>query len=409
MASGVLAQGLAHTHAKVASSQAILASSGALQNITALLPPALVPYVDATIGRLSDTLAGSSEFLEAQGISPTIVYSTLACAALALPIGMSRYFYPGRSDLSPFASQPDSRGPYVTEDDFSYITSEDLERSLDSRGRHAESSNGREEDDVLLVKSEAVIYPIHFPAFSIGDGKLYVRDVRDRVGLVLELSRAQTSRIRLYYKGRQLKELEVPIRTYGVKNNSELLLVIPDSGATDDESDSSEEEVIVKDPRDQQQQQRRKKKKGKSGNKKKKSSKSQRDEEPSAGSNLDIPGSAAESTSGAPSRHPSRVPSPSVPSGAVAQLDAIRNHFESELAPLCRSFMADPPRDPKKCEDEHRKISETVLQHVILKLDEVDTGGDPDIRAKRKALVNYVQGLLNDMDKRLPAGVKANR
>lgn len=397
----------------MASSQTILASSGALQNITALLPPALVPYVDATIGRLSDTLAGSSEFLEAQGVSPTIVYSTIACAALVLPIGMSRYFYPGRNDLSPFASQADSRGPYVTEDDFSYITSEDLERSLDHRDRHAEPSNGREEDDVLLVKSEAVIYPIHFPAFSIGDGKLYVRDVRDRVGLVLELSRAQTSRIKLYYKGMQLKELEVPIRTYGVKNNSELLLVIPESGASDDdEDDSSEEEVIVRDSRNQPQQQRRKKKKGKSGGKKKKSSRSQRDEDPSLGSNLEIPNSAVDSTSGDSSKRLSgdhSATASSASSGAIAQLDTIRNHFDSELAPLCRAFVTDPPRDAKKCEDEHRKISETVLQHVILKLDEVDTGGDPDIRAKRKALVNYVQGLLNDMDKNLPAGVKSNR
>lgn len=394
----------------MASSQAILASSGALQNITALLPPSLVPYVDATLGRLSDTLAGSSEFLEAQGVSPTIVYSTLACAALALPIGMSRYFYPGRNDLSPYASQSDSRGPYVTEDDFSYITSEDLERSLDDPRSRQAPTNGKEDDDVLLVKCETVTYPIHFPAFSIGDGKLYVKDVRDRVGLVLELNRSQTARTRLFYKGRQLKELEVPIRTYGVKNNSELLVVVPEGGPSEDDSDSSEEEVIVKDPRDQQQQQRRKKKKGsKSGNKKKKSSRAPRDDEASLGANLDIPSSTADSGSGAPSKHPSRAPSPSVPSGPLSQLETIRNHFDAELAPLCRSFMADPPRDPKKCEDEHRKISETVLQHVILKLDEVDTGGDPDIRAKRKALVNYVQGMLNDMDTKLPAGVKANR
>ncbi|KAJ1328925.1 BAG domain-containing protein [Microdochium nivale] len=324
---------------------------------------------------------------------------------------MSRYFYTGRSDLSPYASQSDSRGPYVTEDDFSYITSEDLERSLeDPRSRQAPANGTKEDDDVLLVKYETITYPVHFPAFSIGDGKLYVKDVRDRVGLVLELSRSQTARIRLFYKGRQLKELEVPIRTYGVKNNSELLLVIPEGGASEDDSDSSEEEVIVKDSRDQQQQPRRKKKKGgKSGGKKKRSSKSSRDDEPSLGANLDVPSSTVDSGSGAPSNHPSRVPSPSMASGATAQLDAIRSHFDSELAPLCRSFIAETPQDAKKCEDEHRKLSETVLQHVILKLDEIDTGGDPDIRAKRKSLVNYVQGMLNEMDTKLPAGVKANR
>jgi hypothetical protein len=71
--------------------------------------------------------------------------------------------------------------------------------------------------------------------------------------------------------------------------------------------------------------------------------------------------------------------------------------------------MRHPPKTAKKLEDEHRKISETVMQHVLLKLDEIDTGGDPDIRARRKDLVNYVQDVLKEVDDMLPAGVKPNR
>lgn len=351
---------------------------------------------------------------------PTIVYSTLACAALALPIGMSRYFYSGRSDLSPFASQTDSYGvPHVTDEDFSYITSEDLENSAHSSGRGGYDSRprqppsaGPEEDDVLLVKHRGVTYPIHFPAFSIGDGKLYVKDVRNRIGIVMELNRAQTQRVKMLYKGRQLKEQDVPIRTYGVKNNSELLLVIPEGSLSDDEDSESSEEVIVKDPKEQVQKQR-KKKNNKSGKKKKKSTRTPADSETTLGSNLDVPQQQGEThsgrTSAEPSRHPSRVPSPAVPSGPVEKIAAIRSHFDTELAPLCDEFIANPPSDAKKCEDEHRKLSETVLQHVLLKLDEVDTGGDPEIRAKRKALVNHVQGVLQEIDKKLPEGVKPNR
>jgi hypothetical protein len=47
------------------------------------------------------------------------------------------------------------------------------------------------------------------------------------------------------------------------------------------------------------------------------------------------------------------------------------------------------------------------MQQVLLKLDEVDTGGDTDIRARRKDLVNYVQAALKEIDDLVPT--KPNR
>ncbi|KAH9901725.1 BAG domain-containing protein [Xylariomycetidae sp. FL2044] len=390
---------------KVASSQAFLASSGALQNITSLLPPALLSYVDTTIGHLSDALTGSNEYLAAQGASPTLVYSTLAgAAAVAVPLVMSRYGWPSnRDNLSPFASQTDSRGvPHVTDDDFSYITSEDLENSLQSPARTYDAQsrqappNSAPEDDVLLIKNKGVTYPVHFPAYSIGDGKLLVEDVRIRAGMVMRLSDRRTQRTKLLYKGRQLKEQKAPVRDYGVKNNSELLTVVPEGTLTDGEDDSSSEEVVVTD------EQKPKKKK----NKRNKKRKGGRPESRDGGANLEVPGQQdgdSRRASPDPSRHPSRVPSPSVPSGPLEKIAAIRNHFETQLLPLCQAFMANPPRDAKKCEDEHRKLSETTMQHVLLKLDEVDTEGKPEIRAKRKELVNYVQDVLKQIDEYIPS------
>lgn len=370
----------------MASNQAILASSGAFQNLTQFLPPGLATYVNATVDQLSGALAGSNEYLAAQGLSPTVIYSTLACAALAVPLGMSRYggWSNHREGLSPFASQDGNGAPRVTEDDFSYITSEDLENSLQA------SSKPKPEDDVLLIKHKGITHPERFPAYSIGDGKLLVEDVRNRVGLVMKVSDKGHKRIKMLYKGRQLKDLAAPIREYSVKNNSEILVVLPEGSPSDDESDSSEE-VVVADPREG------KTSKSKSKNKrKKKKSRSPRD----SAQGLDVPGSGVED-----SRQPSRMPSPpSVPNNPMDKLMAIKSHFNTKLLPLCVEFSANPPRDKKKCEDEHRKISETIMQQVLLKLDEVDAQGDPDIRSKRKQLVNEVHDVLKGIDQHLPAG-----
>lgn len=375
---------------KVASSQTILASSGAFQNLTQYLPPGLATYVNATIGQLSGALAGSNEYLAAQGISPTVIYSTLACAAVAVPIGMSRYGFSGaREGLSPFALQ-DSGAPRVTEEDFSYITSEDLEHSLQEPGaaydpKRQPPASAKAEDDVLLIKNKGITYPVHFPAYSIGDGKLYVRDVRQRVGLVMEVPPKNVRRIKMLYKGRQLKDEEVPIRAYNVKNNSEILVVMPDV-ISDDESDGSEE-VVVADPRDGQS-------KSKSKNKRKK-----KKNRGTLDDSLDGKSDNQES------RQPSRMPSPpQVPNAPLEKLAAIRSHFNSKLLPLCVEFSASPPKDKKKCEEEHLKLSETIMSQVLLKLDEVDAGGDPDIRAKRKELVKQVHDVLKGIDEHLPEG-----
>ncbi|KAI1299464.1 BAG domain-containing protein [Xylaria venustula] len=404
---------------KVASSQAISATSGAFQNITALLPPALQTYLGTTLAHLSDALAGSNEYIESKGASPTTVYSTLVgAAAVALPILMSsRYGWPSmREGLSPFASLASSQdGPHVTDADYSYITSEDLENSLQEperayspQSRRAPRNAVVEEDDVILIKHKSITYPVHFPAFSISDGKLTVNDVRERARTVMDLSSRRASRLKLLYKGRNLKEHDIPIRDYGVKNNSELLIVVPEGRVSeDDDSSGTAEDVAVLDSRDESRPKKRKNKNGK----KKPKNRGPRD----TASTLEVPGQTdgdSRWTSPDPSRHPSRVPSPAVPSGSsgpIEKLETIRSHFDNKLLPLCNDFTRQPPRDAKKLEEEHRKITETVMQQVLLKLDEVDTGGDLDIRARRKELVNYVQGVLTQLDNKMPAGTKINR
>jgi hypothetical protein len=387
-------------------------------------------------------VSDTSAYLQATtGLSSTTIYTTAAAVVLAgalpvvlgkgfqkttgqnagKPAGMNnRFGWSGRGTLSPFSSNLGAGGgvPAVTDDDFSYITSEDLEtQGLDIPRRahqHAQdastSQQGRsapqapEDDDILLIKNKGITYPEHFPAYSIGDGQVLVRDLLERVQLVMKLSPRRAGRVRLLYKGRQLKDMDKPIRDYGVKNNSEVLVVLSDGGSEGSSDDSSEEIVIV----DRNEDATRKK-----ASKKKRKGK-KRDvarSPPDSGSNAGLEAPlekertrASGSRGGSPSVA-SGVSGASaaagVPGGPMEKLNSIGMHFKTKLMPLCSDFTASPPSDPKKREDEHRRISETVMQQVILKLDEIDTQGDDEARAKRRELVRYVQDILKEMDVRL--------
>lgn len=427
-----------------------MASSGAsfanLANITSSLlklPPTLQTYLDTSLEHISRV----SGYLESStGYSPTTIYTTAGAVLLlaALPTlaarnkvtkqkegkMSSRYGWSSRPGLSPFNSTlADGAIPAVTDDDYSYITSEDLEnhtaqgRGLEpshQHGRHSRSADSyshtgpgasaydqyeKPEDDVMLIKYRGVIYPEHFPAYSIGDGQLFVNDVVERVRFLLQIPERDANRIRLLYKGRHLTTSEAPVRDYGVKNNSELLVVISDR-TPDSNSESSEEIVVVgRDGREDRDAPRkpRKKKKGKNAN-----DRSPRD----SGSSLGLEVPVAEERRRAASRVRTQSPSSGsrrspvnapavVPGGPIDKLNTVSSHFNTKLLPLCLQFTMNPPSDLKKREDEHRKISETVMQQVLLKLDEIDTAGDEGARAQRKALVRQVQDVLKGLDEKV--------
>lgn len=339
------------------SRQAAVASSGALQNLSA--------YLNETLAHLGTTFQGSNEYIsETLGVPPSIVYSGLA-ALVAVPLTMSRYGW-SREQISPYSSMSGS-GPAVTDEDFSYITSQDLDDpslGLPETRPRARSRGGRPdpEDDVLLIKNKGVIYPTQFPAYSIGDGKLRVDDVRSRICVQMSLPQRFANRIKLLYKGRQLKDASAPIREYGVKNKSEVMAVLPEGEAAGSTSEE-EEEVIV----DGTKSRRRKKKKNKKASDKK--------------------------DNGGPSQAP-----PPAATGAMGKLDELRAEFTNKWLPMCRDFIAAPPADPKKKDEEHRKISESILQAIVLKLDGIETDGNEEIRARRKAQVKETQAILRELD-----------
>lgn len=96
----------------------------------------------------------------------------------------------------------------------------------------------------MLVKYQGIIYLEYFFVYCIGDGKLFVSDVWECVWMIMDFIDCQVKCVKFYYKGCWLRDVDVFVREYGVKNNSEVFMVLDDLGQVSSE-DSNEELVVV--------------------------------------------------------------------------------------------------------------------------------------------------------------------
>ncbi|KAI9866753.1 MAG: hypothetical protein M1813_000695 [Trichoglossum hirsutum] len=278
--------------------------------------------------------------------------------------------------FSPFGS---SRATRVTDDDFSYITPSDVGASRRGYGTHNSSKSPA--NDNLILRHGRINYPLHFPAFSIEDGDLKVGTLRQEAARVIDVH--DPGRVRLFYKGKNLKDDSRTCLEEGLRTGAELMCMASEiSGGPNDrptvgdndgtpEDDGTETEGEDSGTQAGGDQPKRKRNR----NRKKRN-------------NRRTPNASGIST-------PNQAPTPK---SALDKLNDISSHFHTKLLPLCVTFTSNPPADPTKREFEHRKLSETIFSEVMLKLDAVDTEGDPDARLRRKDLVRETQGVLSGLD-----------
>jgi hypothetical protein len=312
----------------------------------------------------------------------------------------------GRPGTSPNAGQ-------VSDADFSYITSEDLKKRdiVDW-----EDKNPNRDTDVLVFKNGKTNYPTHFPAQSIREGELRIGTVRQAAAKKIGVD--DPRRIRMFYKGKNLKHDEKSAREEGLRGDgtgSEILCAVGEAavanmapGAEESHrawSDGEEEEDDTESGVDSATNAAAKKRTRKRGGKKNKKKGA-----PAPTSGHSTPGYSQASPAGAEFLPiPSHVPGPrptstppasraGAPQTPMGKLDAIASKFHTEFVPLCVGFMTNPPQEKAKRDFEYKKLSETILTQILMKLDGVETDGDQDARMKRKEIVKEVNAMLNKLD-----------
>jgi BAG domain len=104
---------------------------------------------------------------------------------------------------------------------------------------------------------------------------------------------------------------------------------------------------------------------------------------------------STKSTAGSKSATPTPPPKPRSPREKVQDvLDSV----EQTLKGPVEKFIKEPPSREEGREEQHRRLSELVLQKMFL-LDDVEVGEDPDLRQFRRQVINKLHKYHADLDR----------
>ena len=83
------------------------------------------------------------------------------------------------------------------------------------------------------------------------------------------------------------------------------------------------------------------------------------------------------------------------------QLDEIEMEFRSFFIPQCQRFTSKPPPDAKTRDYEYRRLTQSLEQSILLKLDTVHISPDDPARNRREDLIIQSQLVIENMDRTL--------
>lgn len=356
-------------------------------------PPTWQDQLSAYTTELADFFANRTAL---ENSSLLLALCTFAVIAMSWT---SRLGHLGR--FSPFTRSGPQGSSQVSDADFSYITTEDLKRHQQSQAQSSGSSMprsplsestsvdlGPERDtDVLVLRNKRQDYPVHFPAYSIAKGELTVGQIREAAAK--KTGTADARRIKLLFKGKNLKDDSRRAGSEGLRDGDAVMLTLADyipgsaSGSEDDDDDLDGLGGALGPDGLTAKARRNKKKREKKRDKQRTSGTSTPTER------LPAPPSQ---TSRAPSPRPTA--SPATPIDKLNELRATLMSFDQDV----EAFLRHPPSDPGKRDYEHKRLTETILTQVLLKTDGIETEGDPDARQRRKDLVKETQAVLTSLD-----------
>ncbi|KAK3706122.1 hypothetical protein LTR37_012949 [Vermiconidia calcicola] len=336
------------------------------------------------------------------------------CTFLFLAMSWTSRLGTNLGRFSPFTRSPTHAGgsAKVSDADFSYITADDLRRhqaesTPTSHPPRAESppvDHGPPRDtDVLILRNKKKEYAVHFPAYSISNGELSVGTVRESAAK--KTGAADARRVKLLYKGKNLKDDMRSCRQEGLRDGSEALCTMSESSANSVSGSDSDDTADGEDGLNGSAMQadgepaKRKRNRGKRTKRR-----NRRDAPQDAGaSGTSTPEHIGTYAPAQPPPQPQShlgVPPPAQPGSPATPLDKL-NALHATLGGFQReveNFMRCPPADQGKRDFEHKRLSEIILTQVLLKLDAVETEGDPDARQRRKDLVKETQRVMGELD-----------